>query len=100
MATLNLNAPDASVEEVSRGLVAAGNVLRASGFTAEFVEAGRATVLAHHAGRHELGENSWHWRAAQVFADAEEAALSACYGTRERAHGSALVIVKGGGHRQ
>ncbi len=100
MATLNLHAPDASVEEVSRGLVAAGDVLRASGFSAEFVEAGRATVLAHHAGRHELSEGSWHWRAAQVFVDAEEAALSACYGTRERAHGSALVIIKVDGHRQ
>ena len=97
MATLNLNAPDASVEEVSRGLVAAGDVLRASGLSAEFVEAGRSTVLAHHSGRHELGEGSWHWRAAKVFVDAQEAALAACYGARKRASGSALSIIRGDG---
>ncbi len=96
MATLNLNAPDASFEDVSRGLVAAGDVLRASGFSAEVVEAGRVTVLAHHAGEHALGDDSWHWRAAKVFADAQEAALTACYGTRVRAEGCQLQIVRNG----
>ena len=93
MATLNLNAPGASPEDVSRGLIAAGNVLRASGLTVEFIEAGRASVAAHHAGTQRLHEISWHWRAAQVFADAQEAALAACYGANARGVGCALVIV-------
>ena len=97
MATLKLNAPDASFEDVSRGLVAAGDVLRAAGLSAEFVEAGHRTVLAHHAGEHQLSEGSWHWRAAQVFAQAQEAALTACYGTRTCAEGSHLRIVRNDG---
>ena len=98
MATLNLNAPDASFDDVSRGLVAAGDVLRASGMPVEHVEAGRAVVMAHHAGRHSISDESWHWRAAKVFADAEEAALTACYGARARVEGSRLLIVRNDGH--
>ncbi len=93
MATLNLNAPGASHDELSRGLIAAADVLRSSGLAVEFVEAGRASVAAHHAGTHRLHEISWHWRAAQVFADAQEAALAACYGTNARAAGCELLIV-------
>ena len=93
MATLNLNAPGASHEDVSRGLVAAGDVLRAAGLPVEFVEAGRASVAAHHAGKQRLSEISWHWRAAQVFDDAHEAALVACYGGSARGAGCELLIV-------
>ena len=95
MATLNLNAPGASHEDVSRGLVAAGDVLRASGLSVEFVQAARATVAAHHAGTRLLSESSWHWRADRVFVDAQEAALAACYGTRARGDGCELLIVAG-----
>lgn len=97
MATLNLTAPDASFADVSRGLVAAGDVLRASGLSAEFVEAGRVTVMAHHAGRQALADGSWHWRAAMVFAEAEEAAFTACYGARARVEGCRLLIVRNDG---
>jgi len=94
MAALALNAPDASDEEVSRGLIAAGDVLRASGLPSEFVAAGRSTILAHREGRHAIEEGSWHWRASEVFELAQEAALVACYGTRTRADGSGLRIVR------
>lgn len=97
MATLDLIAPDASPADIARGLAAAGDVIRASGMSLEFVHAGRTLAQEHRAGRHELPPTSWHWRADEVFVEAQEAALLACFGTRPRASGSELLVVKSKG---
>ncbi len=97
MPTLDLNAPDATPLQVARGLSAAGDVIRDSGMAPEFVEAGRLLVAEHRAGRHQLPADSWHWRAARVFEEAQLAALRACFGDEAPPPGSELLIVKSKG---
>ena len=97
MPTLDLNAPDATPLQVARGLAAAGDVIRDSGMEPEFVEAGRLVVAEHLAGRLQLPADSWHWRAARVFDEAQQAALGACFGDQAPPAGSELLIVKSKG---
>lgn len=97
MSTLDLLAPGANAADIARGLVAAGDVIRASGMSPEIVRAGRHVVVEHYAGRLELPDQSWHWRAADIFEHAERAALAACFGSKLPPPGSQLLIVKSAG---
>lgn len=94
MSTLDLIAPGATPANLSRGLTAAGDVIRTSGMLPEIVDAGRHLVCEHRAGRFALPAESWHWRAAQVFEDAQQATLQACFSLGAIAEGSELLIVK------
>ena len=93
MPTLDLNAPGATPIQIVRGLAAAGDVIRSSGLSPEFVQAGHLCVVECRAGKRRLGDDSWHWRAAAVFEAAQDAALRACFGDRAAPAGSALMIV-------
>ncbi len=97
MSTLDLKAPGASPSQLARGLAAAGDVIRASGMSAEFVQAGHLLVLEQRAGKRELPADTWHWRAAEIFDQAQSAALRACFGDATPPQGSELLLVKGKG---
>jgi hypothetical protein len=93
MPTLDLHAPGATELQVIQALAAAGDVIRRSGMSPEFVAAGRRIVDEHRAGRYRLAEDAWHWRAAEIFDEAQKAALDACFRDGPVPAGGALLIV-------
>lgn len=98
MPTLDLNAPAATAQQVLRGLADAGDVIRSSGMLPDFVQAGHLLVAEHHAGKRTLAADSWHWRAARIFDEAQLAAMHACFGNQVPPPGSGLLIVQSKGH--
>lgn len=97
MPTLDLLAEGATQEAIIRGLTAAGDVIRRSGMSTDFVQAGRLAVEEHHAGRVRLPQGSWHWIALRVFEEAQRAALDACFAGCAPSAGSRLLIVESKG---
>ena len=97
MPTLDLHAPGATEEQIIAGLAAAGDVIRLSGMSPDFIAAGCHLVAEHLAGRHRLPDDAWHWRAATIFKEARSAALQACFQGRPAPPGSELLIVESKG---